>query len=464
MFKIRTYPHFDAALTEEDAEALVSDPTRIGKHAFHPFIEYPERWTKFSAKGLKGKVKARPIMYASRRDGCIYAHYRSMLSAAYESELMGRSLSTAVIAYRRIPRSGSRGNKCNIHFAAEAFSEISVLGDCLVYALDISKFFENINHRKLKQLWMQIMGFQTMPLDHYRVFRSITRYASVRREMLYRALGFIGPKSVGTRRVIGYLVNRVPLQVCSGKDFREKIERLISWNPNSHGIPQGSPISDVLANLYMLEFDTVIAQEMSKIGGTYRRYSDDILLIVPGHTDDYHARLAGVEALFTGCGSSLQIQPSKSTVHKFSSLQHCTLQGCQRIHGNSGKNGLEYLGFRFDGSRVYIRDSTRSRLQRKMTFAVNTAVRSLHLANPGMGRAALKNQFNPDLVVHKFYKVRDFETVASIPKKWTFWTYTTRAQEVFGSMGKPIARQLRNFRRSVSHKAASLIDKCVNLP
>src|SRR5690606_31674233 len=47
------------------------------------------------------------------------------------------------------------------------------------------------------------------------------------------------------------------------------------------GIPQGLPISAVLANLYMYDADQRIQQSIRKLGGTYRRYSDDILLIVP---------------------------------------------------------------------------------------------------------------------------------------------------------------------------------------
>lgn len=464
MFKIKTYPHFDAALMEAEATALVSDPVKVAKHAFHPFIEYPERWTKFCVKGAKGKVKTRPIMYASRRDSCIYAHYRLKLGEAYEGLLADRGLGASVTAYRRIPRGGAKGNKNNIHFAADVFSEISALGNCLVYTLDISKFFENIDHTKLKHLWMTVMGFRTMPSDHFRVFRSVTRYASVRREMLYRSLGFIGSRSIGPRQAVGYLVKRVRLQVCSGKVFRAKVQQLISWNTNDHGIPQGSPISDVLANLYMVDFDTQMVDQISKIGGTYRRYSDDILLIVPGHTDDFIARLASIEALLLSCGGDLKIQTSKSTVHKFSLSGPGGSLVCRRVHGNAGRNGLEYLGFRFDGSRVYIRDSTRSRLQRKMTFAVNAAVRSLIKANPTMGRSALKSIFKADLVLQKFYKVRNFETVSSIPKKWTFWTYVMRAQEVFGIIGRPIERQFRNFRRSIAHKADCLIDKYVIRP
>ena len=63
-----------------------------------------------------------------------------------------------------------------------------------------------------------------------------------------------------------------------------------------------------------------------------------------------------------------------------------------------------YLGSRFDGKRIYIRDSTRSRLQRKMTYGVNGAVRRLAQENPGSGRAELKKLFKPAKVLRQFLR------------------------------------------------------------
>ena len=48
-----------------------------------------------------------------------------------------------------------------------------------------------------------------------------------------------------------------------------------------HQIPQGSSISAVLANIYMIEADKKINEYVVSLGGMYRRYSDDFIVVVP---------------------------------------------------------------------------------------------------------------------------------------------------------------------------------------
>jgi hypothetical protein len=458
--KIRSYPHFDGALTEQEARALVQDPKAVTAHPFFPFIQYTERWTKFDVRGAKGVEKSRPIMYAARRDSAIYSQYREILSSAYEQVLLQRGISENVLAYRRIPKVTSPGNKSNIHFANDAFSKISELGSCQVYTLDISKFFQTIDHAKLKNVWINLLGYKKLPSDHFKVFQNITRYASIDRHKLYWELKFIGKKKLPNgHTTVGYLIKKVPMQVCSSKVFREKLAPLISVNSLTHGIPQGAPISDILANMYLLDFDTQLSAALKEEGGIYYRYSDDILIIVPNVTDDYNLRLQTVQKLLTDHGDKLLVQSNKSTVHRFTKDIESGVQSCSRLYGTNGKNGLEYLGFRFDGSRVYLRDSTRSRLQRKMTIAVSSAARIHCVKNKGKSPSDLKMLFRSDLLLQRFWKIKDFDSVAMEYESWTFLTYAIRAQQVFGERGLSIAKQLRNFKRSIKHKAAKAIDK-----
>ena len=62
-----------------------------------------------------------------------------------------------------------------------------------------------------------------------------------------------------------------------------KKKKCIHVNRNlENGIPQGSPISGVLANIYMMEFDLAMKHLIEEENnGLYMRYSDDIIIVLP---------------------------------------------------------------------------------------------------------------------------------------------------------------------------------------
>ena len=130
------------------------------------------------------------------------------------------------IAYRKIPLTGTAGpGKCNINFARDAFDRIRAMGPCVVVALDISSYFESLDHGLLYRLWCRLIGATDLPPDHNAVFRAITNYAVVDRDKVYERLGFIGLKKKNGKTVRGYLrsYNEMPTQLCTTQEFRQKI-------------------------------------------------------------------------------------------------------------------------------------------------------------------------------------------------------------------------------------------------
>jgi hypothetical protein len=217
----------------------------------------------------------------------------------------------------------------NIHFAHDAILEIQRLQDCCVVALDISNFFETLNHERLKYLWCGLLGVSRLPPDHFRVFEAATRYSFVEQKAVYERLGHFGVKKMtkAGKPIYGHLTRHkdMPKQLCTGKEFREKIAggdgngSIIKKNLKPYGIPQGAPISDLLANLYLIEFDRKVLSWVRAVGGSYFRYSDDIPIIVPGGEAEGRKLMDNARALIKEFGSQLEIKQEKSAIFIFGS-------------------------------------------------------------------------------------------------------------------------------------------------
>ena len=447
---LKRYPHFDKYLPLSEIKAIVEDPERVRTNAFYPFLRYVKSWQPFRSEDASHKLKERPIRYASRRDAYILSYYRRLLSEKYETALDTLGVSDCVIAYRKISvdGEGQRG-KCNIHFAKDAFDAVSALGDCCAVALDISSYFESIDHEILRRVWCRLWEANELPPDHAHVFKAITRYAVVDRDSVYERLGYYGPKPNGGK---GFLkpFKEMPMQLCTPKVFREKIcgglpeyPSLIEKNDKPYGIPQGAPISDLLANAYLIDFDCQMATFLRERGGLYFRYSDDILLLVPGGEKEGQAAKDYAAAIIKNFGSQIVIKPEKCAVVQFK--KDGDEQGFRVIDGAQGKNGLEYLGFRFDGKMIYLRDSTLSAFYRKITYSARRSARAFVARYPGKDITFLNENFDIEAFVKKFGRVENFENNPSY-RTWTFWTYARRAANVFGQKGQPIHRQLRKHR------------------
>jgi hypothetical protein len=231
-------------------------------------------------------------------------------------------LSDCVLAYRRIPQDNGRGGKCNIHFANQAFRKIRELGNCYTLALDISQFFENLDHEQIRKMWWRLLDKPTpkrkgllLPDDHYQVFKAVTQYSYIDRDRAYKTLGLIGKEIMANgHKKIKYLKNRndFPKQICTPKKFRDKLVGIIEHNLNPYGIPQGSPISDLLANLYMIDFDYEMNKYVLSMGGTYYRYSDDILIIMPAMQGCWNSILVLTESLLKNTATRLIIKKEKN--------------------------------------------------------------------------------------------------------------------------------------------------------
>lgn len=345
-YRRRRYLHFDRPVGFSKAARIVMSTASVSQHSFLPFISYKVKSKKVSSNErgeIIAKVKERPIAFASHVDSHIYAYYCELLSGPYESRLQASPAKEAVLAFRKL-------GKSNIDFALDAFNRIKKHGSCTAIAYDISGFFDNIDHDFLKKAWAEVLGATSIPRDHYAVYKAITRYSEVEKVALYKALGLSlnnPPKGID--------------RICEPAEFRalRNGSRLIRKNTSGKGIPQGSPISALLSNIYMYEFDQLMVELVAQWGGTYYRYCDDMLFIVP--TEQRNKLSDSVVPEIKKL--KLKINPLKTAIVDFS-IEDGVLEA---------DKSLQYLGFVFDGQRILLRSSSLARYSERMKRGVKLA-------------------------------------------------------------------------------------------
>ncbi|MGF1867556.1 reverse transcriptase/maturase family protein [Enterovibrio norvegicus] len=346
-YRRRGYLHFDTPVGYKKAITVVSNPDNVAKHAFFPLINYSVQSKKIAkdknTSSISVAIKNRPIAYSSHMDSHIYAYYATVLSNLYEKKLVDSGLDKSILAFRGL-------GKSNIDFAFDAFERIKVQGECCAVALDFSKFFDTLDHGLLKQSWASLLEEPNLPADHFNVFKSLTKFSTVNKEALYKIFNIShnNPKNGRDR-------------VCTAQEFRDVVRKnkLISPNKNSYGIPQGSPISALLSNIYMFDFDVEMKRYMNIHGGEYFRYCDDMLFIAPVELRDKVAGFAqkNVNQL------KVHINPSKTELRTFRYTQGEL----------KADKSLQYLGFMFDGENIYIRSSSLARYSEKMKRGIRLA-------------------------------------------------------------------------------------------
>ena len=349
----KTKLHFDKKKSYIKAANIIKKEN-VAKHRFFPFIFFQIKAFRYFLLKKKKKnnenyvhdelFKVRDINYACYSDSYIFAYYNEILSQIYESKLTELNLS-APIAYRSIKTKNNKG-KNNINFAAEVFYEIKQRKDCYCIAIDIRSFFDNLDHQILKQALIKILNQENcLEKDWYTVYRNLTKFHYIELKKLLKILK--KKKSDFWKKGFGFE------KICTPEELRELIKKhkdLVKTNKfikNKKGIPQGTNISGLLANIYMLDFDFEIENYMNILGGYYRRYSDDILIIL-NKEDDLIKILSFVESLLKKY--KLEEAEEKRCISKFQNGICCKYK--------DNITPLQYLGFIYDGKNIRVRNAT----------------------------------------------------------------------------------------------------------
>ncbi|MFD1950169.1 reverse transcriptase domain-containing protein [Sphingomonas arantia] len=256
-FRQRGYLHLDMPVKVAYAASL--NAASVAAHTWSPLIHYVKSEKRYKVDEHKTVAKQRSIMFASHRDACVLSKYSADLVKRLDQWYIANDLNETVIAYRSLGQS-------NYHFAKRVEDFVRQQSALTVMCFDVTGFFDNLDHRRLKSRLKWIIGDEELSSDWFAVLRAVTRYR-------YIDLVDIKKHDELAKR----LKERKHHPLATIVDLK-KLGVPIHKNLNAIGIPQGTPISASLSNLYLTEFDQEVAAEAVKHNALYQRYSDDILI------------------------------------------------------------------------------------------------------------------------------------------------------------------------------------------
>lgn len=422
---VKSYAHFDlkVSLRHQSVREYVMSEIKVKQHSFYPFIHFEKSKNKFNSNIKPVSKKYRDIYYCSHLDRCVYQRYAFLINYRYNIYMKDKSLSNVAIAYR------DELNKSNINFAKEVFDNIKLHDKCFIMVGDFKSFFDNIDHNYLKKMLCTVMETERLPDDYFTIFKNITRYAFFEWDDIVEISGEKNDEP-GLR-------NRLNSRkrIITHKEFHDN-KRCIKKHRDVVGIPQGSPISAVLSNVYIIEFDEYINNCVSSRNGIYRRYSDDFFICVPYTSDDEIEKFkSDIQDYIESMKQFVILEESKT--------KYYTYEANQIINYESGKpDSLNYLGFIFDGTDVKIRPKSITKYYYRMRRKART-----------IGRCNWKTRTGKHITAKKLYSIYSDDNRSG--EKQTFIGYVKKSKKIMGLNDKESSALLKRHK----HKIANTIRK-----
>lgn len=357
----KPYAHFDlrVSLSMPSIRKYVMDRSKIVTHSFYPFIHFEKKNSRY---GKKGPKKPRELYYCSHLDRCVYQRYAFLLNYQYNIWACENNIDDVAIAYR------DNLGKNNIDFAKDAFDAIRSFPQCFILVGDFTNFFDNLEHQYLKKMMCEVLGVERLPQDYFSIFKNITRFSSWDWKDIVKAAG----ENIEERGIRKKINSK---DTVLNKEQFQKNKKDIKKNVSGVGVPQGSPISAVLSNIYMIEFDKDIKRYVASKGGIYMRYSDDFIIVLPYERDTEIADFTSyIFSYVESMKGLVDLQKEKTSCYTYKN---------EVVYEGDRPSSINYLGFLFDGKSIRIRPRAITKYYYRMRRKAHTIGRSNWTSSKG---------------------------------------------------------------------------------
>lgn len=369
IYKQKNYKHIDKPFDVKNIENDIENPNWIIHHNFYPFISYEIKFKKYSKEIDEDthhhwKIKERPIKYAAHIDRYIYQWYAYILNTKYNVYCNENGINNVAIAYRTCLK-----GMTNIEFTKIAYDFIKKCKSCYILVSDFSKFFDYIEHDKLKKKICEILNTNKLDEDVYKVYKSMIKYSYIERNDIEN---YLITNKIETEKSIRN--NSSLFENIKWSEAKKILKTSIVRNNEEYGIPQGSPLSGIFANIYMIDFDKKINNYVSSKKGMYMRYSDDLIIIIPKEEINSAEEIWEEVQKVKNEYSYLKMNKEKSSMYLYNEFKVISLH--DSIKGlKESSNSIDFLGFTFDGKYIKFRDKTLTKFYYKIYRKIDAMLR-----------------------------------------------------------------------------------------
>lgn len=439
--KYKNYAHFDKKMSVKKAKQKLCNDDIIKNHGFFPFIHYTMKSKKLES--VNGKIyakkdpKKREIYYCSHFDRYIYQDYAHKLGIVYNEYTIRNKIDNCVGAYRI-----DRG-KCNIDFSYEMFNFIKEVKKAIIIVGDFTSFFDNLNHKNLKKRIEIVLGSKLND-NIYKIFKSLTKYKYIDIADLYDYY-----TNKNKKRSEKYYMKKLE-QLMTIDEFKKFIkakntvtgEKYLKQNDKDYGIVQGSPMSGLLANIYMIDFDKEMQQYAEKHKGKYLRYSDDFMLVIRDENIELSQIYDEIQN-YVYLAGQIELEKRKTNIYEYNEK---IIKCINKLVFNTPNTTdiINFLGFSFDGKTVSIRNKTISKYNYKLNRKIKQFLR-------GKNKIKMKDIYNK-------FSIQGESKKNSNGKKGNFMTYVKRAEKVFTGEEK-ISKVRKNSKKKITERIGVIKQK-----
>lgn len=409
VFKYKNYAHFDSKKKPVSFENKIKNRDWVARHGFYPFIHYKIKFNKYVYKEGYGKYsrqkksKKRDIYYSSHIDRYIYQYYANELNHYYNQYAKSIGINKASIAYRNELK-----GKCNIDFSKEVIDFIVKTEEAFIYIADFTSFFDGLDHKYLKEKICTILGCTSLPKEHYSIYKSITNFTYIEKNDILKY------KQIKNRDF-----NQLEIIFDNPKEFREFKSKFLKKHKDTYkgrkgmGIPQGSSISAVYSNIYMIDFDKKINDYVTSNNGIYRRYCDDIIIVLPlkCESESYKHHVEKI--------NEIKEETDNLIINDDKTSKYIYKEGTILDIDDNSESFLDYLGFSFDGKAVKLREKSLFKFYSRMN-------KKIKISN------IYSDKYKRKVFRKRMYKLYSHLGASNKSGYGNFLTYAYKSYNIFG--------------------------------